>query len=212
MPELLSTFPPNALTLTDYFSSSVLEVMKHNAQALVLGATGLDFTVDLVITEGHKHDAIESRLSWRQLQTYLFVNNVGGVVGASPDECLDALAVAETAETDLARVRLWVPTLEAPGIIPRVRVSCEANPGETGTLTLYFLELDGSSITSTTILVPQDTALDRAWVDGSPVDLSGLTVDVDFPARIPALVRVTGAVSDTSTPLALHELAFGVTP
>lgn len=208
--EALTTFPPNALPLTGFYDSSIPEVAKNNAQALVLGATGLPLTADLTVTEGHKHETEAGLLGWRQLGSLLFEARAAYTIGSAPDECYDALLIDQSAETKLGIARLWLTLLDAAEVAPRVRLTHAAAVGSL-ILTVRYYSLAGTLLLSTSETLDTSTARTREWVDLAGVDLSGSTVDATFSGRIPLIVKVYGSKLG-SVSVALHEIAWGGAP
>src|SRR5436190_6592129 len=122
--EQLTTLAPNRMPSTGFFDAEYLELEGNNARALVLGLTGVDFTTNLSVTAGHKHDDSDSRITWKQIWTFLLSNGgAGAAVGAAPSECYDAALIQETSFIKIARGRVFLAPIEASQILPRIRVS-----------------------------------------------------------------------------------------
>jgi len=213
MPENLTTFAPNRLPLTDYLSVETHEIVKHNAQALFLGATDGALTTDETISAGHKHASGATRLAWKQLHTFQLFNSEGAVVGTAPEECFDACLISSTSSVELAGLHLFISAADAAILIPRVRVSNDNSATTTCTITLDFYEPDGTTLVlSTTIVFTTATLRDRVWIDGAAIDVDAGAVDVDHADRIPLLCFVSGVLAADTEDVAVHEIAFGVTP
>lgn len=216
LPENLTTFAPNRMPLTGYFDAEILEVAKNNLQALVAGAIGDNLTADLTVTEGHKHDNDAHRLLWRQLASFPLLNNCSPTFppfGTAPDEVFDSVAIDDNSDLDLAVLCLLVTAADAAVLIPRVKVSNDNSATTDCNITLSFYETDCTTLVATqTITISTATARDRVWVDGSAIDCSGGAADVDLPSHVPLVVFVTGALDADTEDVALHEIAFGVTP
>jgi hypothetical protein len=211
--EHVTTFPPNWLPLTGFFDAGIFEVCRNNLGALVLGATGDKHTADLTVSAGHKHDGLYSRLRWRQIASFPFVNNGQAVasVGAAPDECYDALVLNSATTQVLAQCRFWGARIDVERIIPRLRVSNDNSATNTVTLTLDFYEPDLSTlVASMTIVFDTSVVRARQWIDGAVVDLTAASADADVSDRRPLIVRLSGIQSAATEPVAIHELAFGV--
>lgn len=213
IPVSLTTLAPNRIPTTGFLDSELLEVCKLNAQALVLGATGVNHSADLTVSAGHTHNTPSTRLAWRQIASHLFVNNEGFTVGAAPAECYDATLVSLASTIEIAALRLWVNALELADIIPRVRVSNDNSATATCEINFDFYEADGLTLLRNyTISFDTSTARSREWIDGVSQDLSGATADTDVPTRYPLLVFVSAQLDAAIESVALHEIAFGVTP
>lgn len=210
MTEKLRTFAPNHPVLTDFHSQLVPDFCKHNAQALVLGATGETLSDDRSVSAGHKHDTEESAIVWRQVATYKLQNGLASSIGSAPDQCTDALLVGSTSETDLALLLLWLSPLEAAALEVRLRYSNSVSFDDLAMFSVYFSALDGTPFTDSGFSIDTNSIADREWFAAPPIDVSGGTVDADFASRIPFLVRLTGQLADLTQKVALHEIAFGV--
>lgn len=211
--EYLTTFPPNWLPLTGFFDASIFEVARNNLGALVLGATGDKHTADLSVSAGHKHDGLYSRLRWRQIASFPFVNNGQAVasVGAAPDECYDALVLNSATTVVLAQCRFWVSAIDAPRFVPRVRISNDNSVTVTVTLTLeYYRPSDMTLLGSQTITFDTSVVRNRQWVDGTVIGATIGGADPDVASRYIHLVRLSGIQSAATEAVAIHELAFGV--
>lgn len=216
LPVNLTTFAPNRLGATSFFASEILEVAKNNAEALVLGATGANLTVDLTVTAGHTHEGADTRLAWRQIATHPFVNNGAATIGSAPDECVDAMIVDGTATVELASIRLWLTATEAADVIPRVRASNDNSATTNCTLTFDFYDLSDltTPVLSYNLVFSTATLRDRAWVDGVTQDLiaAGVAADADVSTRYPCICLVSAALTADIEDVAIHEISFGVTP
>lgn len=207
--ELLTTFPPNWLPLTGWYDSQILEIAKHNTQALVFGGRGEVMTEDVIVSTGHRHDTVQSWLSWKQIANVLFQNFGASSVGSSPDECVDAMGItADATETDMSWQRLHLLPIEAKAITARIRVSHDAGTVN-AVVTLYYYDTAMNFIKASVLPVTVDTAENRVWYYFDTVDLSMLPDD--FSGKRPVLVRLTGFKDAGTEDIAIHELGFGVT-
>lgn len=211
--ESITTFAPNQLPLTGFFDSSILEIAKLNAQALVKGASAESLTSDLTVTEGHRHEGThEAVLRWRQIVSMLFVNHGAAPILDAPDQANDALMITEIVETDFAMGFAWLSSEEAASIIPRVRVSTDGTATVTAWIALRFYTLAGTLFKTIwpAFIVSTDTLQDRVWYEGDPIDLRDATADATVTERYPVLVKISGILSSADAALALHELSLGV--
>lgn len=214
MSEALTTHAPNRLPLTSFFSNDILEVSKYNTQALFLGLTGTSFTTDETITGGHVHDDADSRLKWKQLYSYPLSNNGAGSIGAAPSEAWDALLIDQTSFTRVLACRLFVSLTDAAIIVPRVKVSNDNSAVTTCRLRFEFFEPTDltTAVVTLNATFSTVTARTRLWIDLTAQDLSALTPDPDWPQRLPIVCLVSAKVDAATEFVALHEIAFGVTP
>jgi len=213
MSEPLTTYAPNHLALTSFYESGILEVSKYNTQALYLGLTGLNFTTDETITVGHKHDDEDSRLSWHQVATFPLLNQGAPTIIAAPDEAYDAVQIDTTGFVVLAVLRLFVSPIEASQIVPRIKVSNDNSAIVNCTIKMDFYELDFSTLLLTqSVVFSTLSARNRVWIDNLAVDLSAASPDVDWPEKLPIVCVVSGKLAAATEFVALHEVAFGVTP
>lgn len=210
--EKLTTWPPNKLPATAFLDSEVLRVAKQNTQAIVLGATGFQLTTDLTVTEGHKHETSTTRLSWRQIATHVLLNHGADSIGAAPDECWDAVLIDGTSPIELASIRLWLTEAEASDLIPRVRVSNDNSAIADCTLTFDFYDLDLVLFTTYDLTFSTATLRNREWVDGVAQDFSAASADAVVTTRYPLICLVSGYLDTAVEFVAIHEIAFGVTP
>lgn len=216
MPENLTTFAPNRMPLTSFFDVEFIEIAKNNLQALVLGASGANFTSDLSVSEGHKHEVDADRIRWRQLASFPLLNNGSPTFppfGTAPDEVVDSVLINDITDIELAVLCLFVSAADAAVLVPRVKLSNDNSATTDCSITLNFYEADCTTfVATTTITVSTATARNRVWVDGTTVDCSAAAVDVDLPSRLPLVVFVSAALVADVEDVALHEIAFGVTP
>ncbi len=214
MSEALTTHAPNRMPATSFFNSDILEVCKNNTQAQVLGLTGVAFTTNLTVTEGHTHDTADNRIKWKQLYSFPLLNNgAGSSVGVAPNECNDALLINQTSFTLVAICRLFVSSIDATQIIPRFKVSNDNSAVTTCRITIDFYENNMTTLIGTqTNTFSTVAARNRVWLDGIAIDLSAAAADPTWPTRYPIICVVTAKVDALTELVALHEVAFGVTP
>ncbi len=206
--ERITTFAPNLLAVTDYYSSLIPELAQRNAQALVFGSLGYTFTQDQEVVVGHRHDTVATRIRWRQLSNVLFFNNGASSIGAAPDECYDALLISEAGATEKAWTRLLLSYVDAAAVLPRVRLSHAAGPTSI-TVTLDYYSEAAVLFTSTSNVISTAAVRSRAWADLTSVNLAAMAPD-EARQRIPVIVRLSASRVAAGDNTALHELAFGV--
>ena len=210
--EYLTTFAPNTLPLTSFFSSNLFEIARNNAAAAVLALTAAKHTADLAVSEGHLHDGLYSRLAWRQIAQWSFASIDGATIGTAPDECYDAMRLSSASDVRMLWSRFWASPVDMARVIPRVRVSNDNSATNTTTLTLEFYESSDlmTVFASRVISFSTATARNRQWLEGAPIDLSGGPTDGDQGRRILFLVSVVGVQGAANEPVALHEVQLGV--
>ena len=208
----LRTFPVNALGVASFFGSQQIHQMGENIKALVFGATGETLEEDLAVTLGHQHNTRASRLRWRQLATFPFVNS-----SISGDDIEDSLCLRSTAQTKRAVVKLSVPSSDAGHVIPRFRISVASAPSAVinAQLTLKYYTMAGALLfTAPSLNVNTFRAIDREWFDCPPVDLItiGAQADVNFPSMVSysCFVELDTTMSATTEFVYIHELSWGV--
>ena len=205
--EKLTTFAPNMLPLTGFYSSLIPEIAQRNAQALVFGSLGTRFVADQEVVYGHRHDTLDNRLRWRQHSNVLFFNNGASSIGSAPDECYDAFLLNQGSETELAWMRGFLSGVSARWAQPRIRLSNAAGAA-TITITLYYYQPGKVLFGSVAKTISTATLRARAWVDLGYLDLSTMAPDESI-GRIPIVVLVKGSISGGES-AAVHEIAFGV--
>jgi hypothetical protein len=208
----LRTFPANSLGMASFFGAQQLHQMGENSKALTFGATGVPLIADLVVGQGHQHNTRASRLRWRQLATFPFVNS-----SISGDDIEDALCLRATANTKRAVVKLVIPQSDAYYVIPRFRVSVASAPSATITaqLTLKYYTMAGVLfLTAPSLNVNTARVIDREWVECPPVDLitAGASFDVNFPLMLvySCFVELETTMSAITEFVYIHELSWGV--
>ena len=211
--EYLTTFAPNTLPLTGFFDSSIVEKARNNAAALVLALTAAKHTADLAVTAGHRHDALYTRLWWRQIAQWTFAGYSGVNVGPLPGELYGFLGLNSVATVTLAFTRGWAQPVDMSRVVPRIRITNDNSATNTTTITLEFYNPSTLALlTSTTIVFSTAVARTKAWLEALPIDLSAGLADPGTASRIPLLVKIKGAQSAANEPVGIHELQLGVLP
>lgn len=217
--EWLTTHAPNTLSLTSFFSGNLFQIARDNIAAIVLALTAARHTADLAVTAGHKHDAILTRIMWKQLATFHFHdagdNAAAGSglspVGTPPNECIDAIVLSSAAAQALAYCRFWAQPVDSARIIPRIRVSNDNSATTDCTITLSFYDRDMNFVSFRAITFSTDTLRNRVWIEMDAINLSGLGIaDPDQATRQHFIVKVTGQLAADTEDVALHELQLGV--
>lgn len=214
MSESLTTHAPNRLPSTSFFNNDILEVCKNNTQASFLGLTGTNFTADEVVTLGHTHDTADNRITWKLLYSFPLCNNgAGPSVGGAGNECNDALLINHTSFTLVAICRLFLSSIDASQIESHFKVSNDNSAITTCRVRFDYYETDMTTLIATqTATFSTITANNRQWLDNLAVDLSAGAVDPTWPQRIPVICMVFAKMDALTELVALHEIAFGVTP
>ncbi len=211
--ELLTTFPPNTLALTGFFDSTIPEIAKHNAQALVKGASADSLTADQSVTAGHKHEGThEAVLRWRQLASYIFATNSQYPTIPAETYPVDAIALYSATEQKLAMGVLWIGEEEAASVVPRVRVSFDNDVSCNAYLLLRYYDRERTLFLTTAPAFSflTDVVEERVWHEGDAVDLRAALADAAVPSRKMIVWELTGYLVPSTEQIAIHELSFGV--
>jgi len=215
--EALTTWAPNRLPPTSFFDLGILEVSANNNKSIVLGATAALFTADLTVSAGHNHVSSTTRIKWRQIASFPMLNNADAfppAVGSAPNEAFDSWIVnAAGPVREKCTLRLFLNAYELTDLIPRVRASNDNSATTNCNIQFDFYQLDLTTLVATyTLTFSTATLRDRAWVDGVTQDLTGAAQDATIAGWYPLVVVISANLDAATEPVAIHEIAFGVTP
>lgn len=180
-------------------------LMAENYQALVFGATGEPLDASLPSVSGHTHEARLTRLFWRSLGSFSFVNRGGQA--SNPD----SFRIVSTSPLRHAAGLLWLPTQAAETLSPRLRVS-HAAPGVVDLVTVrvdFRQQGTGALLASRAFVFSTYRARSHEWLDGEPVDVRGATPDAGAAARLPLRWELFAHVSAGGNVPFIHELQLG---
>lgn len=188
-------WPKNIGHATAPHQAMLARFAQKSAQVMALSATGEELTADLVVTEGHKHNALETLLWWRQLGAWPLIGRtlagaltVGQIVSDTANEDLglyffrlpiNAALTARVTSIIYPRLRATVPTPGAPA------ASLLIVTGE-----LVRVGIGGSLVTVVTLPPLNLSAVTNRWFTWGPIEIPDLVTDLRFGLRLRARVSV----------------------
>ena len=129
-------WPQNIAHATSPHQAQLARFAQSAAEVVAVSATGDELTSDLVVTEGHRHEAIETVILWRQLGSWVLTTQ--SIAGVQSVGLPVTSTIFRQSATFFFRVPLSDTGTKAPYqvLYPRARVSVPTPGGPETTLEL----------------------------------------------------------------------------